>query len=97
MTTYIMLANWTEQGIKSVKDSPRRLDAAKKALEEAKGEFKSFYMTMGDFDMVLIYEAKSDEEAARFTLKLGTLGNVRTRTLKAFPEAAYRDIIGSLG
>ena len=97
MTTYIMLANWTEQGIQKAKDSPRRLDAAKKALKDMGGEFKAFYLTMGDYDSVAIYEAPDDAVAARFSLELGMLGNVRTRTLKAFPEAAYREIINSLG
>ena len=97
MTTYVMLANWTEQGIEKAKDSPRRLDAAKKALKEMSGEIKSFYLTMGDYDMVVIFEAPDDAVAARFSLQLGMLGNVRTRTLKAFPEAAYREIINSLG
>jgi len=97
MTTYIMLANWTDQGAQNVKDSPRRLDTAKKALEEMDGQFKSFFMTMGDYDLVAVYEAPDDAVAARFTLQLGMLGNVRTRTLKAFPEAAYREIVASLG
>lgn len=94
--TYIMLANWTEQGAQKVKESPRRLDSAKRALADMGGEFKGFYMTMGDYDLVLIYEAPDDAVAARFTLVLGMLGSVRTRTLKAFPEAAYREIIASL-
>ncbi len=97
MSTYIMLANWTDQGARHVKDSPRRLDAAKKALEDVGGEFKSFFMTMGDFDLVGVYEAPDDAVAARFTLQVGQLGNIRTRTLKAFPESAYREIIASLG
>ena len=97
MTTYIMLANWTEKGMQSVKESPRRLDTAKKALKEMGGEFKSFFLTMGDYDMVVVYEASDDSVAARFSLQLGMLGNIRTRTLKAFPEAAYREIITSLG
>jgi uncharacterized protein with GYD domain len=97
MTTYVMLANWTEQGILKAKDSPSRLDTAKKALKEMGGEFKFFYLTMGDYDMVAIYEAPDDAVAARFNLQLGMMGNVRTRTLKAFPEAAYREIIKSLG
>lgn len=97
MTTYIMLANWTDQGARNVKDSPRRLDAAKKALEEVGGAFKSFFMTMGEYDMVAVYEAPDDAVAARFTLQVGQLGNVRTRTLKAFPESAFREIIASLG
>lgn len=96
MTTYIMLANWTDQGVRAIKDSPRRLDAAKKALKDMSGEFKSFFMTMGDYDMVAVYEAPDDAVAARFTLQVGMLGNIRTRTLKAFPEAAYREIVATL-
>ena len=97
MTTYVLLANWTDQGIQKVKDAPRRLDAAKKALKDVGGEFKLFFLTMGDYDIVAIYEAPDDAVAARFSLQLGMMGNVRTRTLKAFPEAAYREIISSLG
>lgn len=97
MTTYIMLANWTDQGVRSVKDSPRRLDAAKKALKDMGGEFKAVFLTMGDYDLVALYEAPDDAVAARFTIQLGMAGNIRTRTLKAFPEAAYREIVNSLG
>ncbi len=57
------------------------------------GEFKALYMTMGDYDLIAIYEAPDDAVAARFTLLLAQMGSVRTRTLKAFAEAAYRDII----
>jgi uncharacterized protein with GYD domain len=97
VTTYIMLVNWTEQGVKNVRDSPKRLDAAKKSLADMGGSFKEFYLTMGDYDMVAVCEAPDDAVAARFALQLGMGGNVRTRTLKAFPEAAYREIINSLG
>ena len=97
MTIYIMLANWTEQGAKNVRDSPRRLDSAKQLLEDMGGEMKSFYMTMGDYDMVAVFEAPDDVVAARFGLQMAQAGNIRTRTLKAFPEAAYREIIASLG
>ncbi len=97
MTTYVALANWTDKGALSVGDSPRRLDSAKKLLADMGGQFRSFYMTMGEFDIVLIYEAPDDAVAARFTLMLGALGHLRTKTLKAFPEPAYREIIHSLG
>jgi uncharacterized protein with GYD domain len=70
---------------------------AKKALKNMDGEFKSFFLTMGDYDIVAVYEAPDDAVAARFNLQLGMLGNIRTHTLKAFPEAAYREIITSLG
>jgi uncharacterized protein with GYD domain len=95
--TYVLLANWTDQGIRGVKESPRRLDTAKKALKDMGGEFKSVFMTLGDYDLVVIYEAPDDAVAARFNLQLGMQGNIRTRTMKAFPEAAYREIITSLG
>ena len=97
MPTYIMLANWTDQGAQKVKELPRRVDTARKALADMGGEFKGIYMTMGEYDLVMIYEAPDDAVAARFTLVLGMLGTVRTRTLKAFPEAAYREIVASLG
>lgn len=96
MPTYVMLANWTDQGAKQVKDSPRRVDAAKKLLVEMGGTFNALYMTMGDYDLIGVYEAPDDAVAARFTLLLGQTGAVRTRTLKAFPEAAYRAIMNSL-
>jgi len=96
MTTYIMLANWTDSGARQVKDSPRRLDQARQALKEMGGEFRAFFMTMGEYDLVAIYEAPDDAVSARLSLMLGMLGNVRTKTLKAFPEGAYREIVGSL-
>lgn len=97
MTTYIVLINWTEQGVKNVRESPKRLDAAKKMLADMGGSFKQFYLTMGDCDMVAVVEAPDDAVMARLALGLGMAGSVRTRTLKAFPEAAYREIISSLG
>lgn len=97
MTTYIMLLNWTDQGVKSVRESARRLDAAKKRLGDMGGSFKAFYLTMGEYDMVAVCEAPDDAVLASFILQLGMAGNVRSRTLKAFPEAAYREIITSLG
>lgn len=97
MTTYILLANYTDEGMRHVKNSPKRLDAAKRLLGEMGGAFKAFYMTLGEHDLVAVYEAPDDAVAARFALMLGTAGSVRTRTLKAFPEQAYREIIASLG
>ena len=97
MTTYIVLINWTEQGAKNVRDSPKRLDAAKKLLSDMGGSFKAFYLTMGDCDMVAVVEAPDDAVLARFALMLAANGNLKSRTLKAFPEFAYREIISSLG
>ena len=97
MTTYIMLLNWTDQGVKAVRDSPKRLDAARKQLAAMGGSFREFYLTMGEYDMVAVCEAPDDAVAARFALQLGAAGNIRSRTLKAFPENAYREVIASLG
>ncbi len=96
MTTYVLLASWTEQGIRDIKDSPQRLDTAKKMLQDMGGSIKSFFLTMGEYDSVAINEAPDDAIAARFVIQLGQLGDVRTKTLKAFPEAAYREIVASL-
>jgi uncharacterized protein with GYD domain len=96
MPAYVMLANWTEQGVRSIEESPRRIDAARKSLEEMGGRFLSVYMTMGAHDLIITYEAPDDAVAARFILLLGKLGNVRTTSMKAFPEEAYRQIVNTL-
>ena len=96
MPAYIAFGHWTEQGMRAIGDSPQRLDAAKRQLEEMGGRFVAFWMTMGEHDMVLVYEAPDDAVAARFSFMLNRLGAVRTRTMKAYPEAAYRQIVTSL-
>ena len=96
MAAYVLLIKWTDQGMRQIRDSPNRLDKAKATLRDMGGQFTSFYMTMGEYDVVATYEAPDDAIAARFTLMLGMLGNVRSTTMKAFPEKAYREIINSL-
>ena len=96
MPTYVMLARWTDQGIRAINENPRRVDAAKKELQEMGGQFRALYLTMGEYDLVGIYDAPDDAVAARFTLLLGKHGNVRTSSMKAFPEEAFRQIIASL-
>ena len=97
MATYFILINWTDQGIRNIKDSPKRVDAAKKTVKDIGGDVKAFYMLQGSYDAVLILEAPNDEALAKFLLKIGSLGNVRTTTLRAYPEAEYRKIIGEIG
>ena len=96
MSTYIMLGNWTDHGIKTVKESGKRLNSFKKLLAAHGGKSKSIHMTMGSHDLVAVFEAPDDESVARVALILGQLGNVRTTTLKAFPEAEMRSIVASL-
>jgi uncharacterized protein with GYD domain len=96
MGHYIALLNWTEAGVKAVKDSPARLDAARALGKKLGVEIKSFYMTTGDCDMVIIAEAQDDDAMARFNLTVAMGGHIRTRTLKAFSEDNYRKILASL-
>ena len=96
MATYISLVNYTEQGIGNIKDAPGRMDAARELLQSLGGELTAVYLTMGSYDIVTIAELPSDEAAASFALQMGAKGNVRTTTLKAFDEDAFRGIIASL-
>ena len=96
MPKFIQLLNWTDQGIKSVKDSPKRLDAAREAAKKIGITIQKFYMTTGAHDMVVIVDAPDSETMAKFTLMLGMGGNLRSTTMKAFSEDAYRRITGSL-
>jgi len=96
MPHYVTLLRYTQQGAAKIKESPARLDAAKKAVEAAKGKIHAWYLTMGKYDAVLVSEFPNDETAARFLLSTGVLGNVTTQTLKAFTEPEYRKIIASL-
>ena len=96
MPHFVTLVRYTHQGISKIKDSPTRLDAAKKAAEKEGGKIQAWYLTMGQYDAVLISEFPSDEACAKFALSAGALGNISTETLKAFPEAEFRKIAGSL-
>ena len=96
MPTYISLMNYTEQGLRNVKKSPSRIDAARKAAEDLGGKLGDLYLTMGAYDLIAISEFPDDATAATFVLKVGAIGNVRTTTVKAFPENAYRKIVEAL-
>ena len=96
MSTYILLANYTQQGIANIKEGPGRLDAAKEAVKAMGGEIKGFYLTMGRYDLIAVVEAPDDESVARLALTFGSGGSIRTETLRAFPEGEYRQIIGAL-
>ena len=96
MPTYISLINYTEQGIRDIKNAGKRITAAKKLAKSMGGKVKAVYLTLGSYDLVTILEAPDDETAAKFALTVGVMGNVRTTTLKAFSEAEYRKIVDSL-
>src|SRR3974390_1836733 len=96
MPHYVSLVRYTQQGISKIKDSPSRLDAARKLAESEGGKIHGWYLTMGQYDAVLIAEFPRDEACAKFSLTAASAGNITTETLKAFPEAEYRKIIGSI-
>jgi uncharacterized protein with GYD domain len=96
MPTFISLVSFTQQGIQNIKESPARLDAAKKAFKAAGGELRQFYLTMGRYDIVLVSEHPDDETATKVALAIGSLGNVRTETCRAFTEEEYRKLVKSL-
>ncbi len=96
MPSYLVLGNWTDQGTKDVKNSPARLERVKQAAQANGGKLVFFYLTMGEYDFVCLFELPNDEVAARLLLATGMQGHVSTTTLKAFTEDEYRKIIGSL-
>jgi uncharacterized protein with GYD domain len=96
MSIYIMLMNYTEQGIRNINSSPKRADAARFLAKSCGAELKDLYRTMGEYDLIGVVEAEKDDAVARFALALGSIGNVRSTSLKSFTEQEYRDIIETL-
>jgi uncharacterized protein with GYD domain len=96
MAKYIGLVNWTDNGIRQVKESPARLDGVRELAKKYGCELQDFYMTIGSYDMVVTMEAPDDNSLAKFLLAIAAGGNVRTTTLKAFPEDVYRKVVGDM-
>jgi uncharacterized protein with GYD domain len=96
MATYISLIQYTQQGLATIKESPKRLDMARKAFEQAGAKIKEFYLVMGEYDIVIVAEAPNDEAITKTSLLLASKGNIRTRTSRAFTEPEYRKMIDSL-
>lgn len=97
MPHYIVLANYTEQGVKTIKDLGARTRARNEAMEQHGVKQVASFITMGQYDVVTIVEAPDDETMARFLLSVGQRGNVRTSTLKAWPRDEFIKIAESLG
>ena len=96
MPTYIALLKWTPQGLQSVKQSPSRLDAARRGFESAGVRMKDVYMVTGQYDMVAIVEAPNDVTLATAILAAAAQGSIMTETCRAFNEDEYRQIITGL-
>ena len=93
MQNYVLLMKLTEQGGKSIKEAPGRVEAGIKAWEAMGGKMSCFFMVMGEYDYVAIGEAPNDEVAATFSLAISSLGNVKTTTLRAFNKEQFAEMV----
>jgi uncharacterized protein with GYD domain len=96
MPTFILSLNWTDQGIRSVKDAPKRARVAQELAKKVGVEIKEVYLTSGDDDLLLILDTPSGDNVAKFALAIGSQGNVRTRTVRAWPQSEFQKLISEL-
>ena len=96
MATYVLLLNFTDQGIRNVKDTTKRAEAFKRIADKAGGKVKEVYWTLGQYDGVLIFEAPDEPTATALGLSLGSLGNVRTQTLRSFSAEEIGRILAKM-
>lgn len=97
MATYVVLGNFTEQGIRNVKDTGKRAEALKDMAKKAGATIKDVYWTIGQYDVVTIVDAPDDASLTALLLTVGGLGNVRTQSLRAFTADEMSRILGRLG
>ncbi len=96
MATYIALTTFTDQGIRNVKDSTKRADAVKEAAKKFGVTAKEFYWTLGSYDLIAIFDAPDDASMTAMGLAIGSAGNVRTQTLRAFSKDEMNKILAKL-
>jgi uncharacterized protein with GYD domain len=96
MVTYVVLSNFTDHGIRNVKDSPKRADAFREMAKTFGVTVKEILWTEGRYDVVTILEAQDDSAAMSLSLSLSALGNVRTETLRAFSASEMTKIVGNM-
>jgi len=96
MPTYVILGKYTQEGITKIKEFPERLEASRQLAKSLGGEIKEAYLTMGQYDFVVIAEGPSDEATMQTLLITGTTGRVKTETLVAFPADKAIEIIKKL-
>jgi uncharacterized protein with GYD domain len=96
MPTYIILGNFTQEGVTKIKDSPQRLEQARQLSKSLGGELKEFYYTMGQYDFVAIMDVPSNEVALQGMMTIGAIGAVRTESLVAIPADKAAEIIKKL-
>ncbi len=96
MATFITLIDYTDQGVQAIRDSPKRAAAFEEQAKAVGVKIKDLYWTYGGHDGVLILDAPDDRTAMTLLLSLAQAGNVRTRTLRAYDRAEFREILGSV-
>ena len=96
MPRYVVLVNWTEQGIKYVKQTLERTDSGGDIDQKHGLKLQQAYWTVGAYDMVTVFEAPDDEALSAHLLEIGSLGNVRTTTLRAYDEEEMSGILRRL-
>ena len=96
MPTYIILGHFTEQGVRNIKDSPKRANALKEAAKKYGATIKSVYWTLGAYDVMTVVDAPDSESMAKLLFNLGSLGNVRTQSLRALEASEVERIVGSM-
>ena len=96
METFIVLGNFTDQGVRNIKESPKRSDAFKAMAAKAGVKVKELYWTLGHYDLVTIVEAPDSATVTALGLAVAALGNVRTETLTAFPAGEFGKILGKM-
>lgn len=97
MALYIVLGQFTDQGIRNVKDTPKRADALKGMAQKVGATVKEVYWTMGQYDIVTIVDAPDDAAVTALLLSVGGLGNVRTQSMRAFTATEMGQILGRIG
>jgi uncharacterized protein with GYD domain len=97
MPTYVNLVKWTDQGIKNYKDSPSRAADFAKLVESLGGRVRELLWTTGEYDLVAVVELPDDEAVAAVALRIGSLGSIRTTTMRAFSAAEMGSIITKAG
>jgi uncharacterized protein with GYD domain len=97
MPKFISLINWTDQGIRNFKDSVDRATAAGQIAEKLGGKLTNTFWTLGPYDVVAIADFPDDETGEAFLLAIGSLGNIRTTTLRAFDAEEFGRIISKAG
>jgi uncharacterized protein with GYD domain len=97
MRSYVVLANWTDQGVKNSRDTLKRAGAFRALIESRGGKLREHLYTLGEYDIVMVTEFRDDDTAAAAMLALAALGNVRAKTMRAFTDGETAAIIAQLG